>query len=140
MTLVLHCGFSGKLFSKAINFKTFRLTQSPLQAKKQIYFLNQTNEEKYLAFFSLFLFFLPSFYLCPFFMLHTSFLQYVQVQDTSHIYFCFKDLVIFTLKIEPFLLFSIHLSQLAIFEKLIPLSFLSPFLTFSGFFVIFPTI
>lgn len=63
------CFFSRKLPSKEANLKTFRITQSPLQEQKQIYFLNKANEDKHLTFVLLFLFH-SCFCLCPFFFTH----------------------------------------------------------------------
>lgn len=65
MILLLSYPFSRKLPSKDVNLKTSRLTQSPLQAQKQIYFLNQANEDKHLT-FGLLLVFHSCFCLCPF--------------------------------------------------------------------------
>lgn len=135
MILLLCYGFSKKLLSKVVNFKTSRLNQSPLQAQKQIYFLNQANEDKHLIFVLLFLFH-SCFCLCPVFIAYEFSSVCTDTAYLSHLYFL-QNLVKFALGREPLLLFLIHLSQLAIFEKLLPLSSVSPFHTVLTF-LLFP--
>lgn len=94
MILLIHHSFTRILPFKDVNLKTSRLPLSPLQAQKQIYFLNQANEKKHLNFELHFSFFILI-SVPVHFSLHTSFPQYAQIQHTSHIYIFFKELGIY---------------------------------------------
>lgn len=94
MILLIHHSFTRILPYKDVNLKTSRLPLSPLQAQKQVYFLNQANEKKHLNFELYFSFFILI-SVPVHFSLHKSFPQYAQIQHTSHIYIFFKELGIY---------------------------------------------
>lgn len=85
MIFLLFYGFNRKLTSKDVNLKTSRLTQPPLQTKKQIYSLNQANEGKYLTVILLFLFH-SCFCLCPFLVAHKLSSVHTDTAHLSHLY------------------------------------------------------